>query len=98
MQIIIKGRNVEVPEDLHAYIEDKVGSVFENNLKEPTVCDVVLADENGPKGGLDRLVHITCNIPNIKNPVYVAESSEDYYKTIDLAADKLKRAFHNARR
>ncbi len=97
MPIIIKGRHIEVPEDLKSYIEDKISNIVEN-LEEPNVCDVILMDSNGNRGGIDKEVHITCTLPHIKNPVFVSEKSDDFYKTIDLVGDKLKRALHNAKR
>jgi ribosomal subunit interface protein len=98
MQLIIKGRHTEVPETIKEYIQSKIEPILEKNLKEPTVCEVVLLDENGPRGGQDKTVHITASVPDIKNPIHVELSTDDYYKTIDLIGDKLSRALHNARR
>ncbi len=97
MQLIIKGHNIEIPDDLKTYIDGKISSVTQD-LDEPSVCEVTLLDNNGHRGGEDKEVHIACTIPKVKNPVFVSTASNDFYKTIDIIEDKLARALHNARR
>lgn len=96
MQIIIKGKhNLKISEDLKAYIEEKVSPVLEG-LKEPTICEVKLEDIKSGKDS--KIMKITSTVADIKKPVYVDEASNDFFKTVDLIADKFSRAMHNAKR
>lgn len=97
MSIIINSRNKELPENLKEYIEEKVSAVLEG-LKPPTVCEVTLIEENGHRGLEKKEIRISCTLPDVKNPVFVSETGDDYYKIIDLAEDKLSHAIHKAKR
>lgn len=90
MQVIIKGSHgFKVPEDLKSYIEEKV-SKYEDFLEEPAVCEIMIGDTNGPKGGVDKTVHITLELPNEKIPLHVEVTTDDYMGSIDLAQEKLE--------
>lgn len=97
MKTIIKGHNIDVPDDLKVYIEEKINNVA-GDLKEPSVCEVMLTDNNGHRGGEDREVRVTCTLPHVKNPVFVSVKSDNWFKSVDLIEAKLKRALHNAKR
>lgn len=98
MKIIIKARQkLVIPQDLKDYIDAKISKVT-NDLKDPSVCEVVLADTRGSKGGIDKVVHISCSVAKIKNPVYATASSEDFFKAVDILEDKFSRALHRAKR
>lgn len=98
MQIIIKGRQkIVLPQDLKEYINSKISKVT-SDLKEPTVCEVTLLDTNGPRGGIDKIVRISCSVADIKNPVFVETINKDFFKSVDLAQSKLARALHKAKR
>lgn len=98
MEIKIKGRhNLKIPESLKIYIEEKINKPMDDS-KEPTVCEVMLADTSHLDSKESKVVHVSCSIAGIKAPVYVDIASDDFYKAIDLISDKLKRALHNAKR
>ena len=90
MTINITGHNVELGEDLKSYAEEKVLK-FVDRLVEPVVCEIVLSDEFGPKGGKDKLVRITMTLPEEKNPIHVEAQTDDFFGSIDLAENKLER-------
>lgn len=90
MKIIIKARSkLAIPQDLEDYINAKIFKVT-RGLKEPSVCEVALSDTKS--------VHISCSIAGIKNPVYVETEGEDFFRSVDIAKDKLARALHKAKR
>ncbi len=97
MSILINSHNQDLPEDLKQYINDKITSCLEG-LKEPNVCEVSLIEENGHRGGNTKEVRISCTLADVKNPIFVSQVSDDYYKAIDLTEDKLGRAIHKAKR
>lgn len=96
MSIIINSRNAEVAEGLKDYISAKIGIVILEQ-KQPTVCEVTLIDEPSHRGGDTKEIHISCTLPNVKNPIFVSQSGDDFYKTVDLIEDKLKRALHKSK-
>lgn len=95
MKIIIKSKNKQpVPQDLRLIIEEKIMDVFKEN-QETTICELALAANKTV--GATKEIQITCTIAHIKNPVHITASSENYYKTVDVAQGKLKRAIHRAK-
>jgi len=90
MTISITGDNVELNEDLKSYAEEKVLK-FIDLIMEPAVCEIVLSNEFGPKGGEDKLVRINLALPGEKNPIHVEAQTDDFFGSIDLAQEKLER-------
>lgn len=90
MNINISGRNVDLNDELKSYAEEKVLK-YVDMILEPAVCDIVLSNEFGPKGGEDKMVRITLTLPGEKNPLHVEAISEDFFGTIDLAQEKLEK-------
>lgn len=90
MRIIIKGKNLKLNEDLKSYAFEKVAK-FAEIIEDPAVCEVVLSDELGPKGGVDKAVHITLTLPGEKNAVHIEKTTSDFFGSIDLAQEKLER-------
>jgi putative sigma-54 modulation protein len=91
MKTIVKGVHLKLSKRLRDYVQE--------HLVEPMVhfCDsaaaeieVHLADTNGPKGGVDKECRATVRIPNSKT-LHVTEASDDIYKSIAFARDRLER-------
>lgn len=89
MRIIIKSKNIKLNDDLKNYAFEKV-SKYSEIIEDPAVCEVVLSDELGPKGGVDKSVHITLTLPGEKNAIHIEEVTSDFFGTIDLAQEKLE--------
>ena len=85
MEIVVRGRNVEVPEHYRQHVEDKVGSTdrFDGKLKILRI-DVELQHEKNPRQSANcQRVEITLRG---KGPVVRAEASgPDFYAALDLA-------------
>lgn len=89
MKIIIKGNKVKISPDLKSYIEEKILK-YEPLVKEPATCEVVLSDEGGPKGGIDKVVKVILTLPDVKNPIFVCERTSDFFGSIDLVQERLE--------
>ncbi len=107
MEIVVRGRNVEVPEHYRTHVEDKVGSLdrFDGKLKILRV-DVELFHEKNPRQSAHcQRVEITLRG---KGPVVRAEAdAPDFYAALDTACSRLdarlrraadRRRVHHGRR
>ncbi len=96
MEIVVRGRNVEVPEHYRQHVEDKVGSLdrFDGKLKMLRM-DVELFHEKNPRQSSNcQRVEITLRG---KGPVVRAEASApDFYGALDLACTKLENRLRRA--
>ena len=96
MEIVVRGRNVEVPEHYRQHVEDKVGQLerFDGKLKMLRM-DVELFHEKNPRQSANcQRVEITLRG---KGPVVRAEAcGPDFYAALDLAAGKLENRLRRA--
>ncbi len=91
MQIDIQARGFELTEGLRTRAERRLR--FALGSASGRVHSVVmrLADENGPRGGLDKRCTIRANLPGTP-PVVIEQQETDLYVAIDRAADRAGRA------
>ena len=91
MQIDIKARGFWLTEGLRTQAERRVR--FALGATSGRVRRVVmrLADENGPRGGLDKRCTIRASLPGAP-PVIIEQHEADLYVAIDRAADRAARA------
>ena len=96
MEIVVRGRNVEVPEHYRQHVEDKVGQLdrFDGKLKILRI-DVELFHEKNPRQSANcQRVEITLRG---KGPVVRAEAAgPDFYAALDLARGKLDNRLRRA--
>ena len=94
MEIVVRGRNVEVPEHYRQHVEDKVGQLERFDTKLSRI-DVELFHEKNPRQSANcQRVEITLRG---KGPVVRAEASgPDFYAALDLAAGKLDNRLRRA--
>ena len=96
MEIVVRGRNVEVPEHYRQHVEDKVGQLerFDGKLKMLRM-DVELFHEKNPRQSAHcQRVEITLRG---KGPVVRAEAAgADFYEALDLATGKLEARLRRA--
>jgi ribosomal subunit interface protein len=96
MEIVVRGRNVEVPEHFRQRVWDKVSTSdrFDGKLKINRI-DVELFHEKNPRqAGNCQRVEITLSG---KGPVVRAEASgPDFYAALDLAVGKLENRLRRA--
>ena len=88
MRLQVKGKNVEVSEQIRAYAEEKLAKL-ERHLNGPTRVELELAVEKNPSIAANNVAEATIWT---KGPVLRArESSADMKASIDQLADKLER-------
>jgi ribosomal subunit interface protein len=94
MEIVVHGRNVVVPEHYRQHVAEKLVRLERYDHKIARV-DVELQHERNPRQtGNCQHVEITCRT---RGPAVRAEAcAEDFYKALDMAADKLDRRFRHA--
>ena len=99
MDIVVRGRNVEVPEHYRQHVTDKLSRIERYDQKVIRV-DVELHHERNPRqASACQRVQITCKS---RGPVVRSEAcAPDFYSALDLAIDKLEnrlRRAHDRRR
>lgn len=94
MEIVVRGRNVVVPEHYRQHVTDKLAKVERYDHKIIRT-DVELQHERNPRqNGRCQHVEITCRT---RGPVVRSEArAEDFYKALDQAAEKLERRLRQA--
>jgi ribosomal subunit interface protein len=94
MEIVVRGRNVEVPEHFRTHVEDKVGQLERFDGKVIRI-DVELLHEKNPRQAANcQRVEITLRG---KGPVARAEAcAPDFYAALELAAGKLESRMRRA--
>jgi ribosomal subunit interface protein len=94
MEIVVRGRNVEVPEHFRQHVEDKVGQLERFDDKVIRI-DVELLHEKNPRQSANcQRVEITMRG---KGPVARAEAcAPDFYAALELAAGKLENRMRRA--
>jgi len=94
MEIVVRGRNVVVPDHYRQHVAEKLGKLERYDHKIIRT-DVELHHEKNPRqNGSCQHIEITCRT---RGPVVRSEGcAEDFYKALDIAADRLERRFRQA--
>jgi ribosomal subunit interface protein len=94
MDIVVRGRNVEVPDHYRQHVAEKLSRIerYDHHILR---TDVELNHEKNPRqSDICQRVEITCRV---KGPVVRAEAcAADFYKALDLAVERLERRFRQA--
>ncbi len=94
MEIVVRGRNVVVPDHYRRHVSEKLGKLERYDHKIIR-ADVELQHERNPRqNGSCQHVEITCRT---RGPVVRSEAcAPDFYKALELAAERLERRFRQA--
>lgn len=94
MEIVVRGRNVVIPDHFRQHVEEKLGKLERYDHKIHRT-DVELQHEKNPRqNGSCQHIEITCRT---RGPVVRSEAcAEDFYKALDIATDRLERRFRQA--
>ena len=91
MQIDIQTRGFRLTEGLRTQAERRVRFALGSTSGRVRSVVMRLADENGPRGGVDKRCTIRANLPG-GPPVIIEQQEADLYVAIDRAADRAARA------
>jgi ribosomal subunit interface protein len=94
IEIVVRGRNVVVPDHYRQHVADKLAKVERYDHKISRT-DVELTHERNPRqAGSCQHVEITCRT---RGPVVRSEAcAEDFYKALDVAVERLERRLRQA--
>jgi ribosomal subunit interface protein len=94
MELVVRGRNVVVPDHYRQHVADKLEKIERYDHKIIRT-DVELQHERNPRQtGRCQHVEITCRT---RGPVVRSEAcAEDFYKALDQAVERLERRFRQA--
>ncbi|OGQ90040.1 MAG: ribosomal subunit interface protein [Deltaproteobacteria bacterium RIFOXYA12_FULL_58_15] len=89
MKLIVKARHMNLTPALKAHAEDKLGEAITRFYDGPAATlEIELGELGRTKDGLDKECRVTAFIPKGK-AITITEVSDDMYKAIDLARDRL---------
>lgn len=94
MDIVVRGRNVEVPDHYRQHVAEKLARVERYNDRIIRADVELLHEKNPRQSDVCQRVEITCRV---RGPVVRAEAcAADFYKALDIAVERLERKFRQA--
>ena len=90
MQIDIQARGFKLTEAIRQHTERRLRFAMGSTQYGPKGISVRLSDENGPRGGVDKLCFIQVTFPGA-SPVVIEDVQSNLYTAIDRAADRAGR-------
>ncbi len=87
-QLVVKGKNIEVAESLHDYVEKKLGKL-EGHLDKITAITVELSAETRRTSTSRQIVEVTMFVNG--QILRAEETSADMYAAVDAVVEKLQR-------
>jgi ribosomal subunit interface protein len=94
MEIVVRGRNVVVPDHFRQFVEEKLGRVERYDQKISRIDVELQHESNRRQSERCEKVEITCRT---RGPVVRAEAcADDFYKALDQASVRLERHFRQA--
>ncbi len=92
MKVLIHGVHLSLTPELKEYTERRLQRSLERLIdNEAAELEVMLKDNNGPKGGEDKECSVTLRLPGSAG-LHVTQTSADIRQSIDLAEDRLYNA------
>jgi ribosome-associated translation inhibitor RaiA len=85
--------DLTLPPDVSVYIHDKLLAKLAKFSSQITDLVVHLRDDNGTRGGVDKVCHIESRLVG-HEPVNVEEKHEDLRAAVDLAIERTVEAVH----
>ncbi len=90
METHIVGREFTLTGAMRAHVHRRLGFALGRFSDRIQRVRVVLGDENGPKGGLDKTCRVRVDLRGL-GEVIVEQADSDVYAAIDRAADRVGR-------
>jgi ribosomal subunit interface protein len=94
VDIVVRGRNVEVPDHYRQHVAEKLARVERYNDRIIRADVELLHEKNPRQAEICQRVEITCRV---RGPVVRVEAcAPDFYKALDIATERLERKFRRA--
>jgi len=92
MKVNVRGVHLTLSDAIKRHVDKHLVEPLERFYdSEAAELEIHLRDINGPKGGKDKECSVTLRVPHGAS-LHVTEVSEDIYKSIDLARDRLEKS------
>lgn len=88
MEFIVKGRSIDLTDDLKQMAEKKIRSRVEKYCPKAVEVEVELSQEKNPKIAKNKIAEITVSAPG--EIIRAKESGAEMHEAIDKVADKLE--------
>lgn len=88
MEIIVRTRDVEWNDKLQKNVERSIEYAVDRHRSRIYRISVLLADLNGPRGGVDKLCRLKAKIRGTK-PVLILETGDNLLAAVNRAARRL---------
>ncbi|HSY15452.1 MAG TPA: ribosome-associated translation inhibitor RaiA [Jatrophihabitantaceae bacterium] len=93
-EVVVRGRNVEVPEHFRQHVTEKLARVERYDHKIIRTDVELQHERNRRQNGSCQHIEITCRT---RGPVVRAEAcAADFYQALDIVVDRLQRRFARA--
>ncbi|MBV9593995.1 MAG: ribosome-associated translation inhibitor RaiA, partial [Actinobacteria bacterium] len=94
VEVVVRGRNVEVPAHFRQHVAEKLARVERYDQKISRTDVELYHEKNRRQNGSCQHIEITCRT---RGPVIRAEAcAADFYQALDLVVDKLERRIRTA--
>ena len=94
IEVVVRGRNVEVPEHFRQHVTEKLARIERYDHKISRADVELHHEKNRRQNGSCQHIEITCRT---RGPVVRAEAcASDFYQAMDLVVDKLERRLRTA--
>ncbi|MDQ6936833.1 MAG: ribosome-associated translation inhibitor RaiA [Actinomycetota bacterium] len=94
MELVVRGRNVEVPDHFRMHVAEKFARVERYDARIIRTDVELLHEKNPRQSDICQRVEITCRV---RGPVVRAEAcAQDFYAALDAAMDKIERRFRQS--
>ncbi len=94
IEVVVRGRNVEVPEHFRQHVTEKLARVERYDHKISRTDVELHHEKNRRQNGSCQHIEITCRT---RGPVVRAEAcASDFYQALDMVVDKLERRLRTA--
>jgi len=89
MKLVIQGKNIEITDAIHDYVNQKIEKAVTHFQNITTEIDVNLSVARNPRINSKQTAEVTIYANG--TVIRAQESSEDLYASVDLVADKIQR-------
>lgn len=88
MQVFLKERNFELKDHKREQIDQKVQHALDRFQERIQRVDIVIADENGPRGGPDKHCKLHLKLEQWGDDIYTSATGEDSVAAVSKSLER----------